>query len=103
MQVKLDDTVVYEITDTDMLLLEDEIPSEILIDDIKRRLNWVITHKLEVRWEDFKKEWVCKMMNDPKNKSIPSNKETFINSVVTRSDYKNRTQRDVASNTTIIS
>ena len=40
------------------------------------------------------REWHPKLMADPNVDTIPANEEEFINFVTSRSDYKNRAERE---------
>ena len=55
--------------------------------------------KLNYCWKRMQQEWTTKLMNDSSfTDPIPSNQADFVALVTARSDYKNRKQRDDASN-----
>lgn len=94
MKVKVDDEIILEIKEWHLKLLKNDIYEEILEDDIKRRIKWIIEHKLERCFGRFQEEWLEKLRNDSSINSIPTSKEDFVNLVTARKDYKNRSQKE---------
>lgn len=92
MQVKLDDEVLYEITESQLQLLAHDLVDP--ISEIKRRLNYIVEHKCDQCYERLEKEWLPILRDDPNVSSIPKSKVDFIAAVVSRPDYKNRAARD---------
>ena len=92
MLVKLDDEVIFEIDETMLNLISDYVVDP--IPDIKRRLEWVITHLCEQCFSRVEKEWTEKFRNDPEITSIPSKKTHFADFVFSHPEYKNRAQRE---------
>ena len=64
MKIKLDDQEIFNLEPWEISLLEYVIKREQLWDDCKRRLEWVLKHKIEQSWERFEKEWTPKLRND---------------------------------------
>ena len=51
--------------------------------------------KINNCWKRMQNEWTTKLMNDSSfTDAIPSNQSDFVELVTTRSDYKNRKQRE---------
>jgi hypothetical protein len=92
--IQVDGETIYSLSASDLELLLDEMPLAQIESDIKRRVKWVIEHKMEQRWLEFKAKWIEVLMKDPEVLSIPSKKADFISYVVARSDYKDRDARD---------
>ncbi len=88
----MDGKELYEVLPWEKKLLEYILPSETLQEDCERRLQWVLKHKIDQCWIRFEKEWLEKLRKDPSIDSIPLDKESFINLVVARPDYKDRSQ-----------
>lgn len=91
MKVYLDDKALFEITDTQVKILANDLGGP--IEEIKYRLEWVITHKIEACFQRLKAEW------DPKLAArgiemIPTNQEKYAELVFSQPDYKNRTERE---------
>jgi len=98
MKVKLDDEVIFEISDIDQMLLAHDLID--IKEEIKRRLEWVIKHKVEQCHDRLKKEWQQKLENDPSIESIPAKRDEFTRYICCREDYKNRAQREAKQRAT---
>ena len=58
-------------------------------------IDGAMTGKINNCWKRFQQEWTQRLMDDETfTDSIPSNKEAFVNLVLARDDYKDRTTRD---------
>ena len=72
---------------------------KILKNDLLDVQEWVtdaLDGKINNCWRRFQQEWTKKLMEDESfTDPIPSNKDDFVELVTARSDYKNRTEREV--------
>lgn len=96
MLVKIDDKLILDITETIFNVIRNEISDKDIIEDIERRLQWIIIHKFEQCFQRLKAEW------DPKLAArgiemIPTNKEKYAELVFSQPDYKSRSERDSVS------
>ena len=57
MDISIDGVLLFSLTDAQKQVLAWEISSDILNDDLKRRLQWVLMHKYEVTFQEFKNYW----------------------------------------------
>lgn len=96
-QVKVNDQVVFELAQWELDLLANDINIADLEADLKRRLEWVLKHKVDQVFARFEKEWMDKLRDDPEVASIPKSKEAFVNLVTARVDYVSRAGRDAVS------
>ena len=94
MQVTVDGVDLYELSATDMEILEYVLPSSTLDADCKRRLEWVLKHKIEQCYKRLRREWMPILQQDPSVESVPLEDEAFFNMVKVRPDYKDRESRD---------
>lgn len=82
-------TVTITIDDTD---------EKVLLNDLLGINDWcqsAVSGKINSSWDRMRSEWTTKLMDDPSfTDPIPSNKADFVTLVTSRSDYKNRSQRD---------
>ena len=97
MKVQVDGKELYEVLPWEIKLLENDLRSEGLQEDCERRLEWVLKHKIDQCWMRFEKEWMEILRKDPLVSSIPVDKEAFVNLVMARPDYRNRSQREKES------
>ena len=82
-------TLTIEVDDTDQTVLKNDLL------DIDAWVQAAMTGKINNCWKRMQQEWTTKLMNDESfTDSIPSNKADFVTLVTSRSDYKNRADRD---------
>lgn len=93
MKIKVDNVEVLNVSETQMKVLADQIPSTILEDDLKRRVHYIITHKYERCLENLKAQWIP-LLKQRGVQSIPLNDEAFAQLVFEQPDYKDRVKRD---------
>jgi hypothetical protein len=94
MKLKVDDEVVLEITENDLTLLKSYIPEEILVEDIKRRVSWVISHLLDMSFVQFKLQWEPQLQMDVGVSSLPKERNDYVKLVVSRSYYKSKSKQN---------
>jgi len=99
MDIKVDDTVVYTISEADLLLLKDYMVADKVRSQVESRTRWLITHLLDQIWKGFYEKWSKILMDDPAVSSMPGTKEAFIALVTSRPDYQDNAARnpDVAA------
>ena len=93
MKIKVDNELLFELTETQKKVLKNDLLEEEFDEDMKRRLNWVIQHKYEKSLTRLKTEWLPKL-KEAGIESIPLNDEAFAELVFSQPGYKNRTKRD---------
>ena len=82
-------TLTVEVDDTQQTILKNDLL------DINEWVQGAMTGKINNAWKRMQSEWTIKLMNDSSfTDSIPSNQADFVKLVVSRSDYKNRADRD---------
>ena len=82
-------TLTVELTDTEQAILKNDLL------DINAWLQGVMTGKVNNCWKRMQSEWTTKLMNDSSfTDSIPSNQTGFVTLVTSRSDHKNRADRE---------
>ena len=82
-------TITVSISDTDEKIMKNDLL------DLDQWVQDAVTGKLNNCWKRFRQEWTQRLMDDETfTDSIPSNKEAFVNLVLARDDYKDRTTRD---------
>ena len=82
-------TITVTINDTDQKCMKNDLL------DLNQWVQDAVTGKKNNCWKRLQQEWTTKLMNDESyTDAIPSNKEDFVNLVTSRSDYKDRTQRE---------
>ena len=94
MKIKVNNTELFELTETQKKVIQNEIPSDIFEEDMKRRLKYILMHKYEQCFKKLKSEWEPKLIAQGA-KSIPAQPDDFAKLIFGRSDYKDRSARDL--------
>jgi len=93
MKVSVNDVELFTLTATQKKVLENEIPSAKLDEDLKRRLHWVLDHKYQRAFVKMKQEWDVKLAANGVE-SIPVDKDAYAQLVFEQTNYKDRDARD---------
>ena len=93
MKIKVNDTELFELTDMQKKVLQNDIPKEIFEEDVKRRLFYIINHKYEQCFKRLKNEWEPKLAAKGVA-SIPTDKDAFAQLVFDQPEYEDRSKRD---------
>lgn len=94
MKLKVDNEEVFELTETQKLVIKNDVHDDIFDEDMKRRVRWVIEHKYDQCFDRLKKEWESKLAAKG-IESLPTNKDSFAQLVFAQPEYKNRKVRDI--------
>ncbi len=96
MQITVDGEDLFEISDTEMEVLAYVLEISTLDADCKRRLEWVLRHKIEQCYKRLRQDWMKILENDPNVRSVPIDDEAFFDMVKVRDDYQDREAREEA-------
>ena len=94
MKISGEDIELFTLSDVQKNVLKDNINADIFDADMKRRLQWVLTHKYEQCFKALKKEWEPKL-EALGVESIPLDNDAFAELVFARPEYKDRKVRDL--------
>jgi hypothetical protein len=92
MKISVNDQQLFTLSDIQKKVIKNDIQEEIFDEDMKRRLQYILTHKYERCFERLKKEWepiLAKRVS-----SIPTNPDQFAQLVFAQPDYKSRSERE---------
>jgi hypothetical protein len=92
MKIYLDNLEIFEITNIDRLLLEHDLID--VDNEIKRRLEYIIKHKVDQCYSRLKSEWDKKFQSDVNITSVPTKRDDYVALVIAHPDYKNRSVRE---------
>lgn len=92
MQVKLDDEVLFEIDDRMVKILAYDLLDP--MDEIKRRLRWIIEHKCDCCFSRMQEEYKELLTNDNNIKSFPKSKQEMADLIMSRPYYKDRVTKE---------
>jgi hypothetical protein len=94
MKISIDDKEIFTLSEIQKKVIENDIPSEIFEEDMKRRLKWVlIDEKYSRCMKRLRDEWEPKLAKRGVL-MLPTDNDSFANLVFSQTDYKNRSQRE---------
>jgi len=96
MKISVDDQELFTLSEFQKKVMCNDIKEDIFEDDMKRRLQYILTHKYERCFKRLKDEWEPKLKASGA-KSIPLDEEEFAKVVFEHPDFMNRSARDAAS------
>ena len=96
MKISVDDQELFTLSETQKKIIKNDINADLFEDDMKRRLNWVLTHKYEQCFKRFKAEWDAKLPALGVE-SIPTDPDAYAALVFARPEYKDRKSRDLSA------
>jgi hypothetical protein len=91
MKVSVDGVDILELTDVQKQVIMNDIPESKFDEDMKGRLQYILTHKYEQCYKRLKEEWEPKLAATMD--SLPTNAEAFAKLVFAQPDYKSREVR----------
>ena len=95
MKISVDGQEVFSLSETQKAVIKSEIPDDIFDADMKRRLEWVLTHKYEQCFERLKKEWEPKLKE--RYQMLPSGDDAIAQLICSPPDYKDGKAKQVES------
>jgi hypothetical protein len=93
MIIKVDDQVILELSDIKKLVIQNDINADDFVDDMCRRLCYIIQNKYEDSFRRLKAEWDEKL---PLNgvEMVPTDPDEYAELVFTQVNYADRKARD---------
>lgn len=86
MKFFVDSKQVCELNATQQKVIQDDVSSHVFVSDMERRVNWVITHKLDMCFDELIKRWLPKLRE--RYDSLPTSKDALAELVFAQPDYK---------------
>ena len=96
MKVSVNDQELFTLSEMKKSVIRNEIHSDILFEDLKRRLQWVLNHKFDMCLSRMKSEWDAKL-SARGIKSVPLNVDEYVALVLSQPDYKDCAARQAAA------
>ncbi len=93
MKISVNDELLFTLTETQKKVIQNDIPIEIFDEDMKRRIQYILTHKYEMCFDRLKKEWEPKLAS--RLSSIPTDPDALANLIFSQPDYKSRSEKDI--------
>ena len=86
MKFYVDSVCVLELSPVQEKIILDSVPADIFVSDMQRRVNWVITQKLDGSFDNLFQHWLPILQT--RYDSLPSKSEPFSELVFSQPDYK---------------
>lgn len=96
MKISVDDVVLFTLSDTQKKVIQNNVNADIFEDDMKRRLQWILTHKYEECFAELKSEWDQKLITNGVT-SVPTDPEAYAQVVFDQPNYLDKKARDLLS------
>ena len=93
MKISVDGKDLFELTDIQKQVIQNDIPTDIFYDDMCRRLQYILMHKYERCFARLKAEWDQKLIANGV-KSMPTDPDEYAKLVFSQPNYQDRKQRD---------
>jgi hypothetical protein len=94
MKISVNDQELFTLSETQKTVIKNDIPEDIFDEDMKRRLQWVLTHKYEQCFKRLKDEWDQKLASNGV-KSVPTDPDEYAQLVFSQPNYKDRKAREL--------
>ena len=93
MKISVDDQEIFELSEVQKKVIQNDVNGDMFDDDMKRRLCYILTCKYQECFKRLKAEWEPKLAQLGVT-SIPLDEEAFAELVFARPEYKDRKARD---------
>lgn len=92
-KVSVNDVELFQLSETQQKVIQNEVQSEMFEADMKRRIQWIVMHKYEQCFKNLKEEWDNRLKNNGVT-MIPTDPDLYAELVFSQPNYKNSTQRN---------
>lgn len=92
---------LFKVSEIQKKVICNDIPAEIIDEDMKRRLEWVLRHKYERCFERLQKEWLPKLAANGV-KSVPMDRDALAELIFAQPDYKDRSAREAEAKAKLV-
>lgn len=93
MKISVNDATLFELNETQKQVIKNDIPADIFDEDMKRRLQYILTHKYERCFARLKAEWDQKLVQNGVQ-SVPTDPDAYAQLVFAQPNYKDRAARE---------
>lgn len=94
MKISVNDIELFSLTETQKKVIMNDIHEDVFDQDMKRRIQWVLTHKYEECFKRLKAEWEPKLKENGV-KSIPTDDAELAELIFSQPYYKDRKAKEI--------
>ena len=98
MKISVDDQECFCLSETQKKVIKNDIHEDEFEIDMRRRLQYILTHKYERCMNRLKDEWEEKLTE--RYPSIPTDADALAELIFSQEDYKSRKEREPAEEVT---
>ena len=95
MKIYVDNVELFQLSEIQKKVIKNDIHADEFEVDMKRRLEYILTHKYERCFERLKQEWIPKLSQ--RYPSIPTDKDALATLIFSKPDYADRKSREIAA------
>lgn len=92
MKISVNDVKCFELSDTQKKVIKNDIHEDVFEADMRRRLEYILTHKYERCFERLKAEWMPKLQE--RVPAVPTDPDALAQLIFAQADYKCRAKRE---------
>ena len=92
MKISVNDEHLFTLSEIQKKVIKNDIHEDIFEQDMKRRLQYILTHKYERCFDRLKGEWLLKL--EERYQSIPTNPDALAELIFSQPDYKSKAKKD---------
>lgn len=93
MKISINDVELFILNDTQQKVIKNDIHEAIFDEDMKRRLQWSLTHKYEQCFKRLKEEWDAKLLANGV-RMMPTDPDEYAQLVFAQPNYKCKAMRE---------
>ena len=93
MKISVDGIELFELTETQKKVIQNDIHADLFDEDMKRRLQYILMHKYDRCFFRLKNEWDSKLAANGVA-MIPTDPDEYAKLVFSQPNYKDRKQKE---------
>jgi len=93
MKISVDDQQLFELSETQKRVIQNDINIDEFDEDMKRRLQYILMNKYEQCFKRLKSEWEPRLIAEGAT-TLPTSEESFASIVFAHPEYKDRKTRE---------
>lgn len=94
MRLQINDSQIFEINETKENVIKSFINEDCFLEDMSRRVSWILQHKYDQCFKRFYDYWSQKLISEG-TITLPTDPDAFAQLIFLREDYKSRKELDL--------
>lgn len=94
MKISVNDQELFTLSEVQKQVIKNDISADIFDEDMKRRLQYILSHKYDRCFDRLKAEWDSKLAANGVA-MIPTDKDDYAQLVFAQPNYKDRAAREL--------